>query len=625
MKPSNTNGATTHCCDDETWGPQNYGAELIVNGPTPAFTEAPFAVDVETDEHDGFVGIALCQSKERVYYYTHLGPVIDLLENGQLVGHNLKGDIQWLKQWGVKVSEANLFYDTMIASYVIHATRDSHGLKPLAKQLLGLLWPSYNDMTHVSTGGKRARKITLDKLPVKAVARYCGMDCLSTLKLSAHFTGKMSGEQRRVFNQMEMPINRLLFKMQQRGVAINLNYLSELDSEFAQKIAEILSTVKNLTETDIAALLTTYKLELLKEKWEQSGYKAFSKKPVLNPGSWQQKRLLLKFLGIVVDSTDKKTLWKYRDKTKLIDVLLQHSQFAKLYDGFICAFKELPTLPIIHTTFNQVSEDSDDEDDMRGLRTGRLSSSGPNLMQIPARTEEGRKLRNLFVPRGGRTFVVADYSQIELRVAAHFSHDPVLVRAFKSGEDVHDATAKALGVERFYGKTGNFLLAFGGFYKRLMDSLSIDEKAAKDFYEQYWQTFKILKLWKERAVELARARGGVRTLFGRWIPVKDLDSPSFWIRGKAERFAISGIVQGSAADIIKLAMLECDKKGYSPVLTVHDELVFEVPDVLFGDRDSVDLQIDIDEIELTMENVVKLDVPLEVVIGHGQSWGSAKH
>jgi DNA polymerase-1 len=314
-------------------------------------------------------------------------------------------------------------------------------------------------------------------------------------------------------------------------------------------------------------------------------------------------------------------LSKYKGN-KQIDLLLQHSQIAKLYNGFICAFKELPTLPIIHTTFNQVAEDNDDEDDMRGLRTGRLSSCEPNLQQIPARSEDGRKLRNLFVPRQGEAFVVADYSQIELRVAAHFSHDPILVRAFQSGEDVHDATAKALGVERFYGKTGNFLLAFGGYHKRLMDALSISEQSAQEFYDQYWSTFKVLKLWKERMVDLARSRGGVRTLFGRWIPINDLNHSNRWIRGKAERFAISGIVQGSAADIIKLAMLECAAQGFVPVLAVHDELVFERGNnPLFPQA----LQVDVSFIKHTMENVVKLDIPLVAEIGHGLSWGSAKH
>ena len=611
------------------WGPEHVGAKLIFGKPeTPI--KAPFAVDCETDEKDGFVGVACAVSRNEVYYLTSVEEVKAVVgPDSQLIGHNLKGDLKWLRMWGANVSEKNMVYDTMLASYVVNPTKESHGLKNLALEILKWTWPTYSQMVKADVPGrKRPIKVTLDKQPVETVGAYCGMDALATFALYEHFQRRMSAEQRRILTALEMPINRILFKMEEKGVNINLSLLSSLEKEFGEKIKELVGEIHRLTEADIKGLLAKYSVQVLKEKWEQSGYKAFEKSGQLNPGSWQQKRLLLKFLGFAVESTDKRTLRELKNKHACIESLLQHSEIAKLYNGFIVAFQELPTLPTVHPTFNQVSEDSADEDSQRGLKTGRLSCQSPNIQQIPTRTDNGQKLRKLFVPRRGSTFVVADYSQIELRIAAHFSHDPILLQAFKSGEDVHEATAKALGVERFYGKTGNFLLAFGGSYKRLMDSLSIDEVKARQFFNLYWEKFKILGLWKRRMVDLARSRGGVKTLYGRWIPIQGLDNPNPFMRGKAERFAISGIVQGSAADVMKMAMIQCSENGYNPLLAVHDEFVFELKDLSLGEtgphRDMQDLEDDIRNIKWNMETVVKLDVPLEVVIGHGPSWGEAK-
>lgn len=646
--PSPTKERTT---TDEDYGPHKYGAELIVNGPPPTF-EAPFAIDVETDERDGFVGIALCGSASSVYYYTHLGPVQELLEQSQIIGHNLKGDLKWLKSWGVNVTEKNLDYDTMIASYVTNPTRESHGLKPVSKVILGFIWPSYTDLTRVVTNGRKRKGKTLDQLPVDVVARYCGMDCLATFKLWQHFSRNMTPNHRRVFQGIEMPINRILYQMENRGVRINLSFLSELDKEFAGRIAAILATIKELTEKDIEKLLMSYRLEQLKEKWEQTGYKAFQKNKVFNPGSWQQKRLLLKFMGLELESTDKKELIKYKDENKLINLLLQHSEFAKLYDGFITTFKELPTLPYIHTTFNQVSEDSNNEDNAHGIRTGRFSSKNPNLQQIPARTDNGKLLRKLFIPRDGHTFVVADYSQIELRLAAHFSHDPILLQAFRTGKNIHTATGEALGVDRDKGKLANFLIQYGGSAWALSERLNMPYDEAEEFIWKVKDTYKVFELWKDRTINAAKARLGVNTIVGRWIPCEKLKLSNALNEAKAtlpmvnairarkgrkpldewqlaekiiqheERVAISKIIQGSAADIMKLSMLETVAKGYPALLTVHDELLFEIAGAHNDDEYAWGVQ---DDIKAIMENVIKLDVPLEISIGHGPNWGEAKH
>ena len=619
----------------DDFGPHLYGVDLLIDPLTSVVDRsAPVAVDVETDEKDGFVGAAVC-SGNLVGYYTTVADLRSSIEGVPLIGHNLKGDLHWLRKWGINVGESSLFYDTMIASYVVQPTRVSHGLKPLSAALLAMQWPSYATMVEnadyikrwssenparvpLTKGGKPRviRRLTLDKQPVERVARYCGMDCLATYRLYQYFNRTMTPNQRRIFNRLEMPVNRVLYKMEATGVKIDVPLLGDLDVRFQATIADILETVHKLTAEDIQKLLVEHRVDQRKEKWEQTGFEGLKKTGRLNPGSWQQKRLLLKYLGLELDSTDKKELIRFKGN-ELIDVLLRHSEFSKLYSAFIKAFQALPTLPYINTTFSQVSEDKANEDDAHGIRTGRLSAKSPNLQQIPARTENGRLLRQLFIPREDHVYIVLDYSQIELRLAAHFSHDPILVSAFKNGEDVHDATARALGVDRFYGKTGNFLLAFGGSHWRLMSSLNIDEQKARRFFELYWQKFRVLKQWKDRAVERARVRGGVSTITGRWIPVEDLNSPNLKIRSRAERQAISCIIQGSAADVMKLALIECNKLGHTPVLTVHDELVFEV-------RESEVTHLDMMALKEIMENVVKLDVPLVAEGGIGKNWGEAK-
>lgn len=629
------------------WGPHVYGATLHVNEQLPLVKGQVCAVDVETDEKDNFVGLAVCFDARDVYYFTDLSLVSEYLTSAQLVGHNLKGDIKWLMKWGVTLNDQNLFSDTMIASYVVNPTLESHGLKPISKVILNYSWPTYSDLTRLIVNGKKKR-ITLDKLPVDVVARYCGMDCLATWKLYCHFTRSFSTNQRRVFQSIEMPINRLLFRMEVKGVKLNLTLLDELDKNFAEQIKQILNEIRQLTQDDISKLLTSYRIEQLKEKWQQSGYKAFQKSKALNPGSWQQKRLLLNFIGLELDSTDKKQLIKFKDEHKIINLLLQHSEFAKLYNAFVTTFKELPTLPYVHTTFNQVSEDNNDEDDAHGIRTGRLSSKNPNLQQIPARTDNGKLLRKLFIPRDGHSFVVADYSQIELRLAAHFSHDPILLKAFRTGQNIHTATGEALGVNRDKGKLANFLIQYGGSAWALSDRLNMPIEEAEQFIGKVKDTYAVFESWKQKEINLARRRLWVNTIIGRRVPCDLLDpkkaleqaslnlskvnldraskgrrplSPyqlSEKIIAHEERVAISKIIQGSAADILKLASLECDRRGYFPLLTVHDELVFEIL------WDGQDIKEDITAIKQIMENIVKLEVPLEVSMGHGPNWGESK-
>lgn len=596
------------------WGLARLGVDLAINPETYGIDD-PVAIDIETDERDGFVGMAFYSGGiGPVYYTTSLWAAKTFLESNyapkRIIGHNLKGDLKWLRKWGVTVESQNLFYDTMLASYVVNPTKESHGLKTVAKELLAYNWPSYSEIV-----GKGKRKKTLDKQPIETVANYCGMDCFATWRLYKHFSGSMTPNQKRILENLELPINRLLLKMELKGVQIDTLHLDELDRLYGNKLHEILEKIHTLSEKTVEHFVNGMSEIKDLKPWEKTAYTAFKETGKFNPGSWQQKKTLLTYLGLDLKTTDRKELIKYKETNELVKALLEHSETAKLFNSFITPFKALETLPVIHTTYNQVSQSKTDEE-MYGIRSGRLSSSSPNLQQIPARTENGKKLRELFIPRDGMTLIVADYSQIELRLAAHFSHDPILVSAFKNGEDVHETTSKVLGVDRFWGKTANFLLAFGGSKWRLASTLNITVEKADEFVNLYWQKFSALKRWKYRTVDKARKEGGVSTLYGRWIPIKGLNDSDFKLRGAAEREAISYLIQGSAADILKLATIECDRRGYTPVLTVHDELVFEVL--------NEGIEAGLHEIKRVMVSVVTLDVPLEVSIGHGKNWGTAK-
>ncbi len=309
--------------------------------------------------------------------------------------------------------------------------------------------------------------------------------------------------------------------------------------------------------------------------------------------------------GISLESTAKAELQKHKDDP-FIALLLKHREMSKLQNAFIKPFLELPTLPSVHTRFGQI------------LSTGRLSSSEPNLQQIPSRTENGKLLRRLFVARPGRVLVIADYSQIELRVMAHYSKDPILMEAYRNGEDIHEKTSKALGVDRFWGKTANFSIGYGCSKWKLASLLGTTPELANEFINAYWKQFRVLRSWRYRVIEDARRKGGITTLAGRWIPVLGLNESDFRLRGAAEREAVSYLVQGSAADVMKLAMLACHENGFTPQLSVHDEMLFEVQD-----QQNADLIADPDfsAIRDIMEHVVKLDVPLEVKVSVGANWG----
>lgn len=562
-----------------SWGPSTHGVPVTLNDKSYSFGPI-VAIDIETDEQDNFVGGAVYDGGKLVYYFNDATDFKNAVAFRKIIGFNVKSDLNWLRLMGLSINSADIHGDPMIMSYVVNSNRDSHGLKEVAKDLLKWTWPSYRDMV-----GKGKTKQTLDKQDIEKVAEYCGMDTLATWRLHEYFEKNFTQSQRDLYNNVELPIYRMLWDMECKGINIDTNQLAQLDAVFGNEVL--------MTETQLRAYSITW-----------------------NPNSPKQTLEVLRANGIMVQATDKPSLIAHKG-TPIVDNLLAYRKIKKLHSTYICGLKQLKTLPTIHTTFNQVAYQ--DDGSMKGIRTGRLSSNNPNLQNIPAKKKGetyGSRLREMFVPRQGKVFVDADYSQIEYRLLAHFSQEPTLVQGFHRGADVHEVTGQLLGCDRKIGKTLNFASIYGAQAGKIAFTAGITEQQAEVFLSSYWKVLPQVQRWIDRTKLLARSRGGVQTMSGRWIPLPDLASRNKWKRAHAERAAVNYVIQGSAADIIKVAMLELKKQGYDPLIQVHDELIFEV--------DPATAQEDLKKIKSIMETVVKLSVPIVADAHIGKNWQEAK-
>ena len=576
--------------NNSSMGTVAFDVPIVVNPKNHKFpTDKPLVIDIEDNESGSFVGIGVYRFSDAfVFYFTNIEDALKAaLENCQLIGQNIKYDLKQLQKWGVKVGSKNIADDTIIMSYVMNTTKESHSLKDLAKEYLGLDWTTYKEMVHPDGCHK---KVTLDKQPVEKVAWYCCSDVIATYKLHQYFQRKMTPNDKRIYNTVELPLLKLLFDMEQTGIRVDVDYLKELKTEFDGELTQL--------QDKLAKTLGSVNLNSPKQLKE-----AFAK------------------IGLPLAATNKDALEQYASHD-VVKELLEYRQVKKLASTYVDATLENPTLPIIHSTFNQVAVGSDNE--MKGIRTGRLSSSHPNLQNIPARSERGKKLRKLFVPSPGNLLICADYSQIEYRLLAHFTQEPRLLEAFKNGKDVHEETGKALGVSRDVGKTLNFAAIYGAHSQKIARTAKVTEAEATAFLANYWRVLPSVRAWIERVKYEARQRKGVRTLMNRWLALPGIASNNKWERMHWERVAVNSVIQGSAAEVIKLAMLKI-APYYKPILTVHDELLFELKDdrALSGGWGS-NVEGAVIDIRQIMETVVSLSVPLAVDIGAGKSWGEAK-
>jgi DNA polymerase-1 len=524
-------------------------------------------------------------------------PLVELLEDASVrkVGQNLKYDFLVFRREGITLR--GLAFDTMIASYVLEPGRREHGLDSLALQHLDHTTISYDEVT-----GKGKAQIPFAEVALEAACTYAAEDADIALRLAEKFGPEMESlHLDGLFRDLEMPLLPVLAEMEWNGIRI--------DEPFFAKMGEELRAQQRRVEGDIYA---------------EAGQE-------FNIGSTPQLReILFGKLGLPVikktktgASTDVDVLQALAAQGhRLPTLLMEYRQVDKLRSTYVESLPRTvnPETGRIHTSFSQTI-----------AATGRLSSSDPNLQNIPIRTELGAEIRRGFVPAEGNRFVSADYSQIELRILAHYSGDEAFVEAFRAGLDIHKQTASIVfGVPvdsvtkemRDRAKTVNFATLYGQGAFSLANSLGITNAEAKEFIEEYFRRFPGVRRYLDEQVELAKARGYVETLTGRRRYIPELRSRNWNIRAFGERAATNAPIQGTAADLIKIAMirihddLRSGRVNAKMLLQVHDELLFETP---AGNEPAVQ-----EMVRDRMENAAVLNVPLKVEGGVGENWLETK-
>ncbi len=517
------------------------------------------------------------------------------------VGQNIKYDAHVMRNHDAPL--AGITFDTMLAHFLLHPTQ-RHGLDDLSLTYLGVRKIPTKQLLGT---GKKA--ITMDQVPVADVCEYACEDADCTWQLYLLLKDELaeaSDELGKLMNEVELPLMAVLERMEANGICVDGGKLRSLDRDLENRQAE-------LEQLIFSAAGEPFNLNSPK----QLG-------PILFERLRLQDEVGIKRVGKTKTGykTDAATLDKYRG-LPIIDNLLEYRQISKLRSTYLEALPRYinPSTGRVHSSFNQAV-----------ASTGRLSSSDPNLQNIPIRTEAGREIRRAFVPgEEGWTLMAADYSQIELRVVAHLSQDPALIQAFRDDADVHARTAALIladGVEedvtpemRSRAKAINFGILYGMGPQRLARDLGIPFGEARDFIQSYFEALPGVRAWLDQTLETATESGVVSTLLGRQRPVPELQSADGRVRSNAENVAVNSPVQGSAADLIKLAMIAVDRRLQEGdwqtrmLLQVHDELVFECPN---SELDALQKMV-----REEMEGVWELSVPLKVDMGTGPDWASA--
>jgi DNA polymerase-1 len=542
--------------------------------------------------HEGFAGGA---SLDRTAALAILRGVLEDPAIGK-VGHDLKADTVVLSRYGVAL--AGLQVDTMLASYLIDATRSSQELEPTALEQLG-----YKALTQDDICGKGAKALPFAQVPVEGVLDYAGERVDLAMQLASRLEPMLVElELERVYRDLELPLVPILADMETIGVRVDARALASqatlVDRELADRSAAIFAMAGEEFNINSPKQLA----EILFDK---------VKLPVLKRTGASR-----------APSTAVDVLEELALSHEMPRLILEWRALAKLKGTYIDALPQLihPQTGRVHTSFNQAV-----------AATGRLSSSDPNLQNIPIRTEIGREIRRAFVAEPGYRLVSADYSQIELRVLAHLSDDDTLIAAFARGEDIHDRTAmKVFGEHsglsahelRRRAKIINYALLYGKTAFTLAKDIGVPQEAAQAFIDAYFAGFPNVRGFIDQTLADARTTGVVKTMFGRRRPVPELTSKNFQIRAAAERVAVNLPIQGTAADILKRAMIDVHAglRAAHPrarmILTVHDELLFEAP----ADQ-SEEVAAFVRE---KMSNAVALKVPLDVDVGIGENWKEAK-
>ena len=509
------------------------------------------------------------------------------------VGQNIKYDRIVLGRHGIEVR--GVLCDTMIASYLLNPTKHNHNLSEIAREYLDIRMTDYKEV--VGTG---AKAVTFDRIGFEKARDYSCEDADVTLQLSRLLLPRLDeDESRELFDRVELPLVEVLARMEMSGVKIDvdllLDFSKEIEAQLQQKMDRIYALAGeefNINSSQQLGKILFEKLGLPMGRRTKTGY-----------------------------STDVDVLTRLSLQHDLPLEILTYRNLTKLKSTYIDALPKLvhPETGRVHTSYNQTV-----------TATGRLSSSDPNLQNIPIRTEEGNRIRRAFIPEEGWEILSADYSQIELRILAHLSQDEMLLKAFREEEDIHSRTASEVfnvpigqvtAEMRREAKVINFGILYGMSAYGLSQQLGVEPKVAQAYIDEYFKKYAKVKAYVESGLKEARERGYVTTLLNRRRYLPDLRSPASPVRQASERMAINSPIQGTAADIIKVAMIHIqdriESSGLSTkmIMQVHDELVFEAP--------SEELLRVFPLVQKEMETVVTLSVPLRVSIHAGKNWADA--
>jgi len=523
-----------------------------------------------------------------------LKPILEDSQRPKL-GQHAKYDCNVLSNYGVEVR--GIVFDTMLESYVLNATANRHDMDTLAKRWLG-----YDTIHYEDVAGKGAKQISFSQVALDTACRYSAEDADITLRLHHALWPKLEAQPslEKVFTGIEMPLVPVLARMEQRGVLIDGAGLKRQSNELGKRMHALQGDMQKIAGREFNVDSPKQLQALL---FDEIGLPALVKTPTGQP------------------STNEEALEAIAAQHELPRMILDYRQIAKLRSTYTDKLPEMvnPRTGRVHTCYHQAA-----------VATGRVSSTDPNLQNIPVRSEEGRRIREAFIAPEGWRVLAADYSQIELRIMAHMSGDPGLTRAFQHDQDVHRATAaEVFGVapdavtseQRRVAKMINFGLMYGMSAHGLAQRLGIPRGEAAEYVQRYFERYPGVKAYMDSTRARAKGEGYVETLFGRRLYLEYIHSRNAAQRAGAERAAINAPMQGTAADIIKRAMVTIDRwlhdRGDDAhmLLQVHDELVFEVrEDALDAVSEGVCIR---------MQNAAELAVPLRVDVGSGKSWGEA--
>ncbi len=576
-----------------------------------------FALDTETTSTNPMqaklVGLSFATRADQAFYipcrHNYLGApeqldlkeVLDelrpVLVNPEIkkVGQNIKYDWMVLARHGIDLQ--GVAFDTMLASYLLNPSKRAHNLDQIALDFL-----DHKTITYAQVAGKGKNALMFSQVPVdKAIPYACEDADITLMAKDVLMPGLKALDLQELMDTVEMPLVPVLMRMEMRGTGIDVDRLQELSKSFEQQLDALEGSIHGLAGEAFNIKSSQQLGRILFEKLQLPVQKKTKKKTGY--------------------STDVNVLTALAEYHELPALILNHRTLAKLKSTYADALIELvnPDTGRIHTSYNQTV-----------AATGRLSSSNPNLQNIPIRTEEGRKIRQAFIPRKDWYLVSADYSQVELRILAHCSEDDILIQAFREDEDIHTRTAcevfqiepESMTTElRRQAKAINFGIIYGMSAFGLSRQLDISNKMAKTYIDHYFARYQGVRRFMDQTITDARKTSRTSTLLGRIRLLPDIDSNNAMVRQAAERTAINTPIQGSAADLIKLAMIKVDdalrkkKLASAMLLTVHDELVFEVPPDELEELTRL--------VEGIMEGVWELQVPLKVNVACGFNWDEA--